>query len=444
MKYIKRILLLILVIIAIVVYINYPKLNLISGYSAKSTASSVFLGKRDLAFTDSTDNNFGPVNLADDDVNIQENTASASVFGLKKRIAVYRDGLGSVLIPEDESEITFDLKPKRYAFPQDTLPYPIGNNIPQDSIFTNIDYDALNATISNSFDKTGETEKQTRSVLVLYKDHLIAEQYADGFDKESLLLGWSMTKSILSTLYGILQTQGTINIYDPAPIDEWKNDERSEITINDLLQMNSGLEWDEDYAQISDVTKMLFLEPDMTLPQRLKKAKYEPGTYWNYSSGTSNLLSGILKDQFNSHQEYLDFPYKTLIDRIGMHSMLIEADATGHYVMSSYAWATTRDWAKFGLLYLNKGKWNDEYIFDGKWPLYVSSSAPGSEDRYGGHFWLNKGKYLPDVPEDVYYADGFQGQRVFIIPSKDMVVVRMGLRNIDFNDFLKGIMESVK
>jgi CubicO group peptidase (beta-lactamase class C family) len=248
-------------------------------------------------------------------------------------------------------------------------------------------------------------------------------------------------------MFGILQKQGKIDINKPAPIAEWAKDERAKITINDLLHMNSGLEWEEDYSKICDATQMLFQAEDMTQSQVVKPAQFKPNTHWNYSSGTSNLLSGILRKQFKTHQEYLDFWYSALIDKIGMHSMLIETDMAGNYVGSSYGWATTRDWAKFGLLYLHKGNWNGEQLFDENWANYVATPTAGSNGDYGAHFWLNAGGHYPDAPRDLYSANGYQGQKVFIIPSQDLVVVRMGLtedEKFDFNGFLKGIVGSMK
>jgi CubicO group peptidase (beta-lactamase class C family) len=192
---------------------------------------------------------------------------------------------------------------------------------------------------------------------------------------------------------------------------------------------------------------MLFQTEDMTRSQLLKPELFKPNTHWNYSSGTTNLLSGILRKQFKTHQEYLDFWYSALIDKIGMHSMLIETDMAGNYIGSSYAWATTRDWSKLGLLYLHKGNWNGEQIFDPNWAKYVSTPTNTSHGRYGAQFWLNAGGHFPDVPRDMYYCNGFQGQMVAIIPSMDMVIVRMGLTEepqFDFNGLLSGIVGSVK
>ena len=440
MKIFKRILLLIVAILVGAVLYNYPKLNILAGYSAKSTASSVFLANRDLEFTDKTDNNFSPVNLATDAVDLDENLATSSAFGLLTRKAIYREGLGSVLILGQKDIKAEYLIPKRTK-PDNITPFPFGNADQKDSIFVNIDYNQLNETVDKLFDSIN----QTRAILVVYKNQIIAEKYADGFDQNSKLLGWSMTKSITGTIFGILQSQGKLNVQDKAPIEEWKNDERSQITIHNLLQMNSGLEWDENYDEISDATKMLFLERDMTKIQLNKSLASKPNKSWNYSSGTTNLLSGILRNQFKNHQEYLDYWYTDLIDKIGMNSMIIEADLAGNYVGSSYGWATARDWAKFGLLYLHKGNWNGTQVFDETWVDYVTEPTPTSDGWYGAQFWLNAGNRYPNVPKNMFSANGYQGQNVYILPDQEMVIVRLGLtKNADQNEFLKGILQSLK
>ena len=280
---------------------------------------------------------------------------------------------------------------------------------------------------------------------MIYKDQIIAEKYAAGFSKETKLLGWSMTKSITSAVLGVLEKQGKINVNQTNLFPEWENDERSKITLNNLLQMNSGLEWVEDYNKISDVTKMLFLEKDMTVMQRKKPLEGKPNESWNYSSGTTNLLSGILRQELGSQQEYLDYWYRELIDKIGMNSMIIETDMAGHYVGSSYAWATARDWGKFGLLYAHKGNWNGTQIFAPEWVDYVAKPTPTSNGTYGAQFWLNAQGKMKDVPKNMFYADGYQGQRVYILPDQELVIVRFGLKgNYDENVFLKDIINSIQ
>jgi CubicO group peptidase (beta-lactamase class C family) len=427
-------------------YVTYPKLDLISGFSAKSMASGYFIDNRSQEIIEKGDNDIEMITLAKNKIDENGNFAIASVYGLKERKAIYREGLGATLINDD-----FDVS-KPYEVPKRTkltnnLPFPYGNNEPKDSSFANIDYAKLNQAVANAFDAKGELNKRTRSIIVIYKDKIIAEKYDTGFDKNSKILGWSMTKSITATLFGVLQKQGKIDINKQAPIAEWANDERAKITINDLLHMNSGLEWEEDYTKISDVTQMLFFDADMSKSQIDKQLAGKPNATWNYSSGTTNLLSGILRKQFKTHQEYLDFWYSDLIDKIGMNSMLVETDMAGNYVGSSYSWSTTRDWSKFGLLYLHKGNWNGEQILDESWVRFVAIPTNTSNGKYGAHFWLNAGGKFPDVPKDMFYCSGYQGQMVAIFPSHDLVIVRMGLKEdpeFDFNGLLSGIVGSLK
>jgi CubicO group peptidase (beta-lactamase class C family) len=436
-------------LLLVLVYLRieiYPQLDMITGFSSKSVTSGHFLDNRSLETIEQGDNDIDKIDWATNEINDAERFVTSKVYGLKERKAIYREGLGATLINDD-----FDVS-KPYNVPKRTkintnLPFPYGNLDQKDTVFSNIDYVKLNAIVENAFDKKGQKDKRTRSVIVIYKNKIIAEKYADGFNKNSRILGWSMTKSITGTLFGILQKQGKFDIIKPAPIAEWKSDERSKITTNDLLHMNSGLEWEEDYGKISDVTKMLFIEEDMTKSQINKPLIGKPNNTWNYSSGTTNLLSGILRKQFKTHQEYLDFWYTNLLDKIGMNSAIVETDMAGNFVGSSYGWATTRDWAKFGLLYLHKGNWNGEQIFDESWAKYVSTPTNTSNGQYGAQFWLNAGGRFPNAPKDMFYASGYQGQMVAIFPSHDLVIVRMGLKEdpeFDFNGLLSGVVGSLE
>ena len=445
MKIFKRILLVLLLLFVIAVFWNYPKLNIISGFASKSLASSKYLSKRTYDDIVTTDNNVPLIKMAEIE-SASEKSVITSVFGLMERETICRDGLGCVLINDDYDKTQTLLKPKRTALTND-LPFPYGNNGLTDTIFENIDYDQLNVAINGAF--ANNEVQRTRTALVVYKGQIVAEKYLEGFSENTPILGWSMTKSVLATLYGILEYQNKIDVDTVFPFSENLNagDEKRSISLNHLLRMQSGLAWEEEYSTISDVTEMLFLDADMTAKQGNKKSIAAPTEVWNYSSGTTNFLSGILRKQFNSHQEYLDFSYTALIDKIGMHSMLIETDMEGNFVGSSYGWASTRDWAKFGLLHLNKGSWNGEQLFAPEWIDYITKPTAHSDGTYGAHWWLNaEGKYQ-DVPKDLYSANGFQGQRVYVIPSKDLVIVRTGLAEApDFKDntFLKSIVAAIK
>ena len=434
------------VVAGAVVYKNYPKLNIINGFAAKNVCSCTFEADRNLQSIVQGDNSFMPVNYAESKIDLQEKSVSSSFLGLKSRKAIYREGVGCVLLPEDRTEESFPSgKPNRKIRLNDS-PYPYGNGQPKTSDLENVNYKRLQEVIGKAFDLEGEEIQRTRAVVVLHKDQLVSEQYSAGFTAETKLLGWSMTKSLANAALGILQKKGKVSLDQNNLFREWENDERSKITLNNLLQMNSGLEWEEDYTAISDVNKMLFLEEDMPMVPLKKPLTGEPNNSWNYSSGTTNLLSKFIRQQFDTYQEYLDFWYDELIDKIGMDSMTVETDLAGNYVTSSYGWATTRDWAKFGLLYLNKGNWKGEQLFNESWADYTATPTNGSNGEYGAHFWLNAEGKFPNVPRDLYSCNGFQGQFIFIIPSKDLVVVRFGLTEhpeFEVDTFLSGIVEAV-
>ncbi len=444
MKKLKRILILLAVLLAILGFLNYPKLNIISGYASKNWASNQFIAKRDYTSVTENDHDMPLIKLADLE-QAKGNAVTASVYGLMPRETVCYDGLGCVLI-----NTGFDKNQKRLApnrtFTPSSLPFPYGNRGKKDTVFDNLDYDRINDAIDFAF--SNPDIQRTRTVLIAYKNHIVAERYGEGFTPDTPILGWSMTKSVLATLYGILESQGhlVINEYRPFDNDSQIGGRKADITLDHLLRMQSGLAWEEDYTSISDVTEMLFMDADMTQKQADQAIIAAPTEVWNYSSGTSNLLSGILRKQFGTHQQYLDFPYSALIDKIGMHSMLIETDMAGNFVGSSYAWASTRDWAKLGILHLNKGNWNGEQIFDPTWIDYITTPTQGSNGTYGAHWWLNsQGKYAK-VPHDLYSANGFQGQFVFVIPSKELVIVRTGLAeapDFEVNEFLARIVSAI-
>ncbi len=441
-KILKILLLVILIVIAYFIIAIYPKFDIISGFSSKSIASHLFIAGRDQAFTEKTDNDIESMDLAKNTVNLSKKSVSTTVYGLKKRTAVFKKGLGVILLPENVQSFQTAYVPKRSLKPKN-LPYPYGNLPQKDTLFQNIDYKKLAVAIDNAFIKEPEIKK-TRAVVVIYKDYIVAEKYKQGFDKNSMFLGWSMTKSITSAVLGVLEKQQKITLNQTNLFKEWENDNRKNITLKNLLNMNSGLAWVEDYTKISDVTKMLFVDGDMSKTQLKKQFVGKPNESWNYSSGTTNLLSRFIRNQFTSQQAYLDFWYDELIDKIGMHSMLIEPDFSGNYVGSSYGWATARDWGKFGLLYLHNGNWNGEQILNKSWIDFTRKPTNTSKGIYGGHFWLNTSGDFLDVPKNMYYADGYQGQFVYIFPDKDLVIVRTGLdgNKKHLNILLKEILDA--
>lgn len=437
----------ILVTIALVYgyFTFYPQLPIANGYAAKKMCSCTFIAGRSQESIQKDDLGFGPLSLTKTVINKDSASVTTSLFGLAPRTAVYRHELGCILLDgADDYGLELDLK--RPELP-DTLNWPLGSATSYDQLPEYVDQDRLKAAIAGAFDPGYKLDTQkTRAVLVVYKGQLIGEQYSKGYDQDTELLGWSMAKSLTSTLIGILVKNGQLTLGDDRLFPEW-TDKRQEITLQDLLQMQSGLKFSEEYGSISDATQMLFTVEDITTIPKARPLIHDPGTHWAYSSGTTNLLSGLLRNKINDHAAYLRLPYDSLFNRIGMNSAVLETDEAGTYIGSSYCYATPRDWARFGLLYLNYGNWFGDQLIDSSWVDFVRTPASDSKGIYGGQFWLNVGHaQFIDAPEDLYSCNGFQGQHVFIIPSRDLVIVRMGLAEwpqFDANKLIREILGSI-
>ena len=427
-------------------YYLYVRLPVINGYAAKNMCSCVFVAERKQKEIEAKDLNFSFIKYVSNTIDYQNKTVTSSFLGMRSQKAFYNEKTGCSLVTAGKP---FDLtalnitpaKPEAIS----SLFADFDNLEP---LPKKVNQNKLKAAIDNHFTEVeGENPKNTRAIVVLYGNQLIAEQYAEGFDKNTKQLGWSMAKSIMNTLVGILIKKGEIELHQTTGIETWQNDNRKNITWKHLLQMNSGLEWEENYGSISDVTKMLYTEDDVYSFAVNHKLDGTPGKTWKYSSGTSNILSGLIRKQLADDGAYLNFANKELFNWIGAESMVLETDPSGTIVGSSYAWATPRDWAKYGLLYLKNGKVADQQIFPEWWAEYTASPAEGSDDKYGAQFWKQNDEEFPNVPKDMYFADGFQGQRIFIIPSKNIVVVRFGLSNkgdISYDKLLKEIIEAVE
>ena len=269
----------------------------------------------------------------------------------------------------------------------------------------------------------------TRAVVVLKDGRLVAERYADGFDAGTPQLGWSMSKSVTDLLVGRLVQEGTVSLDDDHLRPEW-TDDRADITIRQLLQMTSGLDWDETYALNTPITRMLYLEPDMAGYVASQRLAHAPGTYLQYSSGSTTLLCSILADRAGLGA---NLPRDLLFAPLGLTSAVMEPDATGTPVCSSYLWATPRDWAAVGQLALDDGVWEGRRLLPPGWiaestkAVDVKSLEP---DPYASGWWPNQapdGSLVEDgLPADAYFAEGHDGQWIVVVPSERLVVVRLG------------------
>jgi CubicO group peptidase (beta-lactamase class C family) len=291
---------------------------------------------------------------------------------------------------------------------------------------------------------------------VVYDGRIITERYAPGFTKDTPLLGWSMTKSVTNALVGILVQQEKMNLKDSALMPGWrkKDDPRRNITLDQLLRMSSGLKFLEQYDNItSDVNTMLFTKYSASDYAADNPLGVDPDTQWYYSSGTTNIITRIarLASQL-SQSEWFRFPREELFNRIGMNSAVIEPDPSGNFVGSSYMYATARDWARFGLLYLNDGVWKGNRILPEDWVSYSTTPTPHSlpGEAYGAQFWLNfpnPDPWLPFLPDDAFMALGHESQAVIMIPSRNTIVVRLGLyRGDDYKSplaFVENVLQSL-
>jgi CubicO group peptidase (beta-lactamase class C family) len=394
--------------------------------------------------------------LADFKVDYTDSSVTGSILGFAKRKAIYRKGLGATLVSElDEQNIRSQHMnlPAKPMVNTDTIPWPLGDKL-TGSFPSAIDRGKLQSAIQAVFEEEDTIlPVRTRAVVVLYNGQLIAERYADGFTAKTKLTGWSMTKSVTGALIGILVKQGKLSVETPAAVPEWRNanDPRRSISLTSLLQQRSGLDFVENYSRSSDATRMLFEKADMGGYTASRPLKAKAGSVFYYSSGNSNILSRIIRQTLGD-SSYYSFPYQQLFYKLGMYSAVLEPDPSGTFVGSSYMYATARDWARFGLLYLNDGVYNNERILPEGW--VAKSTRPASADRqgYGYQIWLNTGgdtliKKYAAAPADMFYADGFESQLIFVIPSKKMVVVRLGLtqhNNFNANKFLQDVLSAIK
>lgn len=449
---------LIVIVVLAGIYYAWISFPIISGFAAKQKCTCMFVSGRDEASVDSDELGGFPFTLVGYETDKQTKTVTGSILGLAKKKAIFREGLGCTLIndiPEERvREQVFNIPPPP-SIDQDRVLWPNGN-IKKDTLFPQINYELLSQAIDKSFTEPNPGKHQrTRAVVVIYDGELVAEEYAGGFDENTKMYGWSMAKSVTAALTGILVKEGKIQIDKPAPVAEWTDagDARHAITTKDLLQQMSGLDFVENYTKSSDVTDMLHKKDDMGGYTAKLSLAHKPGTVFNYSSGNSNILAKMIRNTVGE-KNYAGFPYTALFYRIGMYNTLLEPDANGTYVGSSYIMATAKDYARFGLLYYNNGKWNGEQILPEGWVRETVTPSPQNKlQNYGFQFWLNgiaeadpAERVFNDVPADMYYADGFGEQAIFIIPSKKLIVVRLGLtldKSFDANEFLKEVIGAV-
>tara|TARA_R100000306_G_scaffold25596_2_gene29004 strand:- start:297251 stop:298696 length:1446 start_codon:yes stop_codon:yes gene_type:complete len=354
--------------------------------------------------------------------------------------AVFRDGIGCIILAPDQTLADIDTLPQLTlpAPPGDAaqIPWPDGDLIESDELPDNINATALQAASDWAFDRP-TAEQNTISLLVVYKGQIILERYAPGFDASTRTRTWSTAKSIASTLIGMTVDEGLLALDEPLDL-EWlptvgspDSDPRQNITLRHVLNMSSGLESvDNSGMEYATGSGLSYWAGASSVNGALQRALIRaPGTHWDYENYDTLLGVYAMKRALGDEQVYAEFPRRALLDRIGMRNTLISTDRFGDFVLSSQVYTNARDLARFGLLYLNGGMWNDQRLISEEWIAFSRTPAPatlGRGSQYGGQWWLvPEGRN--DVPSDAYTTNGNRGQYTVVVPSHDLVIVRRGL-----------------
>ncbi len=435
--------------------------EVVAAYSAKVAASAVFVSGRSIeSVLEQEMAPDAPLQalvrpLLSYEVDRAQKTVTATVLGTKVT-AAFVDGLGCTLVRGDISTLRARaLPPVVTEF--DPRPWPVGDAVDAAGVPPGIDGVAIDTSLDAAFaDREGRSKARTRAVVVVHKGRLIAERYAPLFSSDMPLPGWSMSKSLVNALVGLRVGDGKLDPKAPPPVPEWsaEDDPRRQLRLLDLLRMESGLEWSESYEDPRSLAlRMLFLGTDYGGLAAQQRLEFAPRTQHEYSSGTSNLLCRIVRATFDDERAYLSYARDRLFLPIGMKTALLEPDPSGVFVGSSFGFATARDWARFGLLYLRDGVWEGNRILPEGWvKAAITPCATSPRGDYGEHLWLNAGKPetpnqrpFDTLPRDLFYLSGYEGQYVVCFPSHDLVVVRLGCTKkggFDLHGFLRAVMQA--
>ncbi len=360
---------------------------------------------------------------------------TVTLLGLGRSHAVYRQGFGCYLDHGDavaDISLPADTRQAEVLLPAIAGPALVAPINPQ-----------LDAALGRAFaEPEAPPLRHTKAIVVLKDGQIVAERYADGYGIDTPALGFSATKSVISALTGILVRQGKLALDRPAPVAAWQNagDPRHAITLDHLLRHTAGLAIGNSLqaslgAALEPVNRMKFMESDMARYAESIELATPPGSAWNYNDGNYVILSHLIRDAAGGHAtDVLRFARQELFGPLGMHNVTFEFDASGNPEGSSQMLATARDWARFGMLYLNDGIVGGRRILPEGWVDYSSSPTPDAWVGYGAGFWTNRGDSFGanyrvghGWPRDAFFAKGTIGQYVIVIPSERLVIVRLGV-----------------
>jgi len=373
-------------------------------------------------------------------------TIETSLLGLHVSRETYHDGLGCVSLQGQKPPYvpSIDIASLRAAtsvpaLPDFTATSPVEPTDP-----------ALKAALDHAFEEpAGPPFRRTKAVVVIKDGRLIAERYAANIGVETPLLGYSMTKTVTNALLGILTRQGKLSPSMPAPVAEWRDpdDGRHEITIEQLMRMASGLALDETNSGF-DPSSQMEIHRDMAGFAVHAPLVAPPGKRWAYSSASTQILARIIRDAAGGPEQTIELAWRELFQPLGMRHVTMQFDGTGTMQGYGYMLASARDWAKLGLLYLGDGIVGDRRILPEGW---VAMSATATLDTdYGAGLWTNRSQHVraegrarAGIPPDAFFAFGLLGQRLVILPSQRLVVVRLG-DSVDPDGDIKGVARLVR
>lgn len=351
------------------------------------------------------------------------------------RSAQYNGDQGCAILPRGMDDVLFTPTDVGRDWPNRSWQrWPMGERRSDGALPPEVDAaaleDALDWAIANH-----EHGQNTRAFVVVYAGRIIGERYAPGVPRDRPHLSWSQGKSITAALIGVLVEQGELTLDQPAPVPEWAGDERRSITIADLLHMSSGLDFnnfglgnENSLSTENHHFRIYFDGIDVFEHAVSFPLAVEPNTRWRYLNSDPLTLGRIVRQTVEARgEDYHAFPWNALFDRIGIKNAVLETDAWGNFILTGYDYMSARDWARFGLLHLQDGVWEGERILPEGWVDFVSTPAPADRTQsYGGQFWLNAGGQHDRIPRDAYWPAGFMGQNTVIIPSRNVVIVRLG------------------
>lgn len=313
-----------------------------------------------------------------------------------------------------------------------TLPWPMGDAPSKAANEGTVDTAKVRAAVDAAF---ANPAGLTAAFLVVHRGRIIAERYAQGAHRDIQLESWSMGKSIMGTLIGRLIQMGAITLEQPAGIAEWyksQDDPRARIRVMDLMRMSSGLRFSrgspDDLPGYHDHDLVYTGAIDAYEFSATRPPQYPPNTRGKYRNDNVMLLGAVMRDAVRKRgEEYLTWPQKHLFDKIGIRRQVLETDPYGNFLISGYDYGTARNWARLGMLYLNDGVWMGERLLPEGFVKFVSTPAPAwADSAYGGMVWVNARGAWPNLPKDAFAFRGAGGQDTYVIPSKQMVIVRMG------------------